>query len=102
MRKKLLKVAVVVVVVYVALSGAIFAAMCQPPETFARIMARVPMVAFAVLPFEPLWNVARGGNLQVGDLAPDFTLETADHSSRFQLSSMRGQKPVVLVFGSYT
>ncbi|HEV8525498.1 MAG TPA: hypothetical protein VGQ71_13455 [Terriglobales bacterium] len=102
MRKKLLKVVLVVALLYVALSGAIFAAMCQPPERFARIMARVPMAAFAVLPFRPLWYVARGGNLQVGALAPDFTLETADHSSRFQLSSMRGQKPVVLVFGSYT
>jgi peroxiredoxin len=46
--------------------------------------------------------VARKGQLDVGDLAPDFSLDTPDHKSTFQLSSMRGQKPVVLVFGSYT
>jgi hypothetical protein len=102
MRKKLLKALVVLVLLYGAFSGAIFAAMCQPPETFARIMARLPMVAFIILPFKPLWYIARAGDLRVGDVAPDFTLETTDHKSRFQLSSMRGKKPVVLVFGSYT
>jgi peroxiredoxin len=55
-----------------------------------------------VLPFKPLWNVARNGHVRVGDAAPDFTLETADHKSHFQLASLREQKPVVLVFGSYT
>jgi hypothetical protein len=29
-------------------------------------------------------------------------LESPDHKNTFQLSSMRGEKPVVLVFGSYT
>jgi peroxiredoxin len=35
-------------------------------------------------------------------MAPDFALQTTDHSNTVQLSSFRGQKPVVLVFGSYT
>ncbi|PYT13731.1 MAG: hypothetical protein DMG59_19590 [Acidobacteria bacterium] len=55
-----------------------------------------------VLPFERLWLQARAGKLQVGETAPDFSLKTPDHGSTVRLSSFRGQKPVVLVFGSYT
>ena len=40
--------------------------------------------------------------LQVGDTAPDFKLKTKDGSGEVQLSSFRGKKPVVLVFGSVT
>jgi len=40
--------------------------------------------------------------VSVGDMAPDFALESPDHKSSFRLSSLRGEKPVVLVFGSYT
>jgi peroxiredoxin len=54
------------------------------------------------LPFKPLWQVARAGSVNVGDMAPDFSLESPDHKSSFRLSSLRGEKPVVLVFGSYT
>jgi hypothetical protein len=98
---------------YAALTGGLFAAMLQPPDEFGQIMARVPkplFVLLAVLPFERLWNVARGGDLEVGDPAPDFDLETvedptvahAEPAPRVRLSSFRAQKPVVLVFGSYT
>ena len=88
--------------IYVTLLGLIFIAMHQPPDRFGRIMARVPGPFFGILPFEPLWNVARAGELEVGDVAPDFTLPTTDGTSRVQLSSFRGKQPVVLVFGSYT
>jgi peroxiredoxin len=54
------------------------------------------------VPFEPLWNFARGGNLKHGDEAPDFNLPTQDKSRQVRLSSFRGKRPVVLVFGSYT
>ena len=40
--------------------------------------------------------------LRVGDTAPDFKLKTDDGSREVQLSSFRGKRPVVLVFGSYT
>jgi peroxiredoxin len=40
--------------------------------------------------------------LKVGDEAPDFTLETYERNDRITLSSFRGHKPVVLIFGSYT
>ncbi len=38
----------------------------------------------------------------LGAEAPDFTLQTRDGKKTVTLSSFRGKKPVVLVFGSYT
>ena len=49
----------------------------------------------------------RGGDLrgpdtlQVGDAAPDFKLKSKDGKQEVQLSKLR-DKPVVLIFGSYT
>ena len=100
--RKLLKILGGLAALYAVICGALFAAMLQSPDTFARTMKHVPWVAFMVLPFKPLWMTARSGHLHVGDAAPDFSLEGANHKSHFQLSSLRGQKPVVLVFGSYT
>ena len=40
--------------------------------------------------------------LKVGDMAADFTLQTPDSRKKVSLSSYRGKRPVVLVFGSYT
>ena len=100
--RRLLKIAGVVVVIYVLLAVGLFAAMCQPPEVFGRIMSKTPDVAFFILPFERLWLVARKGRLKVGDIAPDFSLHTVDKKSLVRLSSLRGEKPMVLVFGSYT
>jgi len=100
--KKVVTIAACVVVVYACVSGALFVVMLQSPDNFARTMKHVPWPAFVVLPFKPLWNVARKGSVAAGDIAPDFSLESPDHKSRFQLSSARGQEPVVLVFGSYT
>lgn len=97
-----LKVLAAVAVVYGLAVAGLYWVMCQPPDRFSAVMARLPGPAFAVLPFVPLWNSARGGDLRIGDTAPDFDLETADETSRVRLSSSRGQKPVVLVFGSYT
>ena len=39
---------------------------------------------------------------KVGDAAPDFTLKSIDGSSEVTLSTFRGVKPVVLIFGSWT
>ena len=55
-----------------------------------------------VLPFEPMWTRARAGTLEVGEQAPDFTLPTVDRSQQVTLSEHRGERPVVLVFGSFT
>ena len=40
--------------------------------------------------------------LKVGDVAPDFTLKSVDGKETVKLSSFKGKKPVLLVFGSYT
>lgn len=96
-----LRVLLTLVIVYAAIVAGLAIAMRQPPDTFGAIMAKVPPVAFAVLPFETLWMGARAGHLQVGDAAPDFTLKTLDGANQVALSSLRG-RPVVLVFGSYT
>ncbi len=39
---------------------------------------------------------------RVGQHAPDFTLTTQDGGQRLRLAQYRGQKPVVLIFGSFT
>lgn len=93
------------------LYGAAFAgfdyAMHQPPQTFSRVMMHAGPVPFLLFPFESMWKHARQGHLRTGDIAPDFTLPLlgrsgADPSGTLALSSLRGVKLVVLVFGSYT
>ncbi len=96
------KYALVVVVVYGVLLGGLLAAMYQPPPVFGQIMSKVPEFAFMVFPFKQMWFVARKGHLNAGDQAPDFSLQTVDRKARVQLSAFRGQRPVVLVFGSHT
>jgi hypothetical protein len=88
--------------IYVMFAAGMFAVMCQPPQRFGQIMAYVPMPAMMILPFEPMWNLARGGAARVGDMAPEFALPTLDRKTQVSLRSLRGQRPVVLVFGSYT
>ena len=39
---------------------------------------------------------------KVGEHAPDFDLDLHDGSGRVRLSSYRGDRPVVLIFGSLT
>lgn len=39
---------------------------------------------------------------RAGDLAPDFTLTDSRGEDTVTLSDFRGQKPVALVFGSFT
>ena len=77
--------------------------MHQSPETFGRVMARMPGPApFLIFPFETFWMKARAGSLHVADLAPDFSLLKLDKNERVRLSTLNQRQPVVLVFGSYT
>jgi hypothetical protein len=103
-KRVLIRAFVAIAFVWMLACGALFEIMRQPPETFARVMARIPgPVAFLVLPFETLWMRARAGHLQVGDPAPDFSLMKLDKSASVQLSALTRQgQPVVLIFGSYT
>lgn len=94
-------IAVVFAVVYLTICCALLVVM-RRPLVFGRVMRHVPDPAMAVVPFKQLWFVARAGRLRVGELAPDFSLSTADRNSSISLASLRGQRPVVLIFGSYT
>ena len=100
--RSLLRIVTAMVIVYAILSAGVFIAMKQTPTQFGNVMSKLPMVSMIVLPFETLWNIARAGVLKAGDPAPDFRLQTYDKSSLVQLSSFRGDRPVVLIFGSYT
>ncbi len=102
MRKLLLRILIVLLAAYAAFVAFIWRSMRQPPEAFGRVMAKMPVVAYLILPFETLWTRARAGQLQIGDLAPDFSLMRVDKSATIQLSSLNSRQPVVLVFGSYT
>jgi len=62
----------------------------------------VSMLAGACFAATPPRDGQREGTLKVGDLAPDFDLKPLDGKATVKLSSFRGQKPVALVFGSYT
>jgi hypothetical protein len=87
---------------YSAASAVLFVAMRQTPERFGAIMSNVPAIVMKVLPFKPLWMAARPGPLAPGDLAPDFTLPAVDRSRMVHLSEEYRERPVVLIFGSYT
>ncbi len=99
----IIRAAAALIVTYIGLAAGVALAMVQPPERFGAIMTRAPMaIVWGVLPGKRLWTWARRGALEPGDAAPDFTLATFDHSDRVTLSSHRGRRPVVIVFGSYT
>ena len=104
MKKILRRGLAVVAILWLGACVAIYHVMKQPPEEFARVMARVPgPVAFLALPFETLWTRARAGDLRPGDAAPDFSLTKLDKSGTVRLSDVTVQRrPVVLIFGSYT
>ncbi len=101
LRRAGVSVVVILFVYLIALGGFAFA-MRQPFDKFAMLMSKTGPVPFMLFPFEPMWKSARAGHLQAGDEAPDFTLPLLDRSASLQLSSLRGVRPVVLVFGSYT
>jgi len=90
-----------VVVLYAGLLAGLLVVMRQP-VVFGIVMSKLPEPVLRVVPLKQLWLMARAGRLHVGDLAPDFSLPTADRKARVRLSSFRRHKPVVLVFGSYT
>lgn len=96
-------VVVGLIVVYIVLATVVLSAMLAPPERFGQFMKRMPAaVVWGALPAQRMWLWARRGALSVGDPAPDFTLRRQGQSGRVTLSSYRAQRPVVLVFGSYT
>jgi len=102
--KRIGAVAGVLAVVWLLTCVELYRVMCRPPEQFARVMSRIPEpYPFLVLPFSTLWRHARAGMLDIGDRAPDFALLKLDKTAEVRLSSFAAQeRPVVLIFGSYT
>lgn len=100
--RKVLTVALILAAAWLCFLGVVYAKMKSPPEKIGAFMASLPGPVYLVIPFETLWFRARAGAVNVGDTAPDFELRTIDKSATVRLSSLRGSKPVVLVFGSYT
>lgn len=102
-RKLLVRLFAFLLLLYAAFGSFIWWSMRQSPETFGRVMSKMPgPVPFLLFPFETLWTHARAGNLKIGDPAPDFSLMKQDKSGRVRLSALTAQQPAVLVFGSYT
>ncbi len=101
--KRTLAIVCVIAVFWVAGCGVIYSEMRKPPEQFGHFMMKLPgPVAFLAFPFETMWMRARAGTLNIGDRAPDFTLNKIDHSGAVELADLNRTQPVVLVFGSYT
>src|SRR5437868_15097595 len=96
-RKVVFRVLVGLVMAYLLFAGYVLWAMHQPPETFGRVMSRMPDAAYLILPFETMWTHARSGQLQNGDPAPDFSLLKLDKSNKIQLSALSSKQPMVLV-----
>ena len=90
---------------YAVLFGVVLTAMLQTPGRFGLFMKHAPAgLVWGALPAPRMWLWARRGDLVAGAPAPDFTLSRhgGTGSDRVTLSSNRGHRPVVLVFGSYT
>ena len=102
LRKWLLPTAVVLVAAWLCFLSYINWAMHQPPEVFGHVMARLPMPAYFVIPFETMWSRARKGHVEIGDNAPNLTVKKLEDKTPVDLGSLWTEKPVVLVFGSYT
>jgi hypothetical protein len=96
------KISLMLAVLWLGFAGAMYYEMCQPPAQFSAFMAKMPMIVMLLAPFETMWNRARAGTIQAGDMAPDFRLKTRDGKAEVDLASFRGSRPVVLIFGSYT
>ena len=94
---------VTLAILYISFGTFLWWAMHQSPDRLGRVMSRMPApVVFLLYPFETLWVHARAGDLQVGDLAPDFNLMKVDKTGTVRLSELNKDRPVVLIFGSYT
>jgi hypothetical protein len=72
----------------------------------AILAVTVAVVVFRIGPRNILgmirYDQRKEGSLRVGDAAPDVELVALDGARRLRLKDSVGEKPLVLVFGSYT
>jgi len=80
--------ALVVVLLLVGAFGVLSYLAGSPKDAYGMVRYALPQM--------------RGGELKVGDAAPDVELLALDGQSRFRLRERVGRKPLVLIFGSYT
>lgn len=66
----------------------------------AVYLAGSPRDAYGMLRYA-VWQMS-SGEVQAGDAAPDVELVALDGTTRFNLRDRLGERPLVLVFGSYT
>lgn len=66
----------------------------------AVYLAGSPKDAYGMLRYA-VWQMS-SGEVQVGDPAPDAEVLALDGATRFRLRDRLGERPLVLVFGSYT
>jgi len=64
------------------------------------IMAGSPKDAYGMVRYA--FPHMHRGNLKVGDDAPDARLVALDGTNRFHLRERTGNRPLVIIFGSYT
>ena len=102
MRKAIVRTIAVLAGAYVAFGLAVYGMMHASNPVTGKTLSLVGAPAFILLPMERMWVHARRGRLQVGQEAPDFELPRRDGSARVRLSALRGGRPLVLLFGSYT
>ena len=72
------------------------------PLALACVLTLIAVPAFAQPQRARKGDLRSPSQLTTGSTAPDFKLKTLDGKSEVQLSNFRGQRPVLLVFGSYT
>ena len=82
--------------------------MLKRRKAIACLLALAGLVALAQMAEAQRQRGRRKGDfrvpdkIKVGDTAPDFRLKSLDGKQTVELSSFKGDKPVVLIFGSYT
>src|SRR5438552_4033287 len=80
-------------VTYLVFIAFIWWSMNQPPETFGRVMSRMPGVAYVLLPFETMWTRARAGSLELAcaNLESNFPLQSTDSRTPRKEPTQAGQ-----------
>lgn len=63
----------------------------------AIVLALVAITATAFAPLKLQSRISSAANLAVGEIAPDFELESTTTNKPVKLSSFKGKKPVVVV-----
>lgn len=81
-----------------AVAAVVIAVVAALAPSLVKLVRMGPRDYFGML----LYDQRREGDLEVGDAAPDFALTSLDGSAAIRLAERVGERPLVLVFGSFT